>query len=249
MIREETAVWSGPTPAWRRLEIDNNIAENAMRSIALGRKNYVFAGSDTGGDRAAAMYSIEQTSKLNGVNPEAYLGMRSPRSPMVIRSAGSMNCCPGRSRLDMATQITIEPTGAKDTGTCDCCGRVSRCVWGLAYAEGRCLAAYYVCWTLGHVPNRGANIDLILGEWGEATTSNDRRALALAYRLMDTGPSMMVIDAQTRPASGSPLVGRALRRDDVIGTASAQEAFAIADAVLAQDERVVELLGGWRLKA
>lgn len=39
MIREETAVWSGPTPAWRRREIDNNIAENAMRGIALGRKN------------------------------------------------------------------------------------------------------------------------------------------------------------------------------------------------------------------
>ena len=56
-----------------RLEVDNNIAENAMRIIALGRKNYLFAGSDTGGDRAAAIYTIVQTAKLNGVNPEAYL--------------------------------------------------------------------------------------------------------------------------------------------------------------------------------
>lgn len=56
-----------------RLEIDNNIAENAMRGIALGRKNYLFAGSDVGGDRAAAMYTIMQTAKLNDVNPEAYL--------------------------------------------------------------------------------------------------------------------------------------------------------------------------------
>lgn len=56
-----------------RLEIDNNIAENAMRGIALGRKNYLFAGSDAGGDRAATMYTIVQTAKLNGVNPEAYL--------------------------------------------------------------------------------------------------------------------------------------------------------------------------------
>jgi transposase len=56
-----------------RLEADNNIAENAMRAIALGRKNYLFAGSDTGGDRAAAIYTIIQTAKLNGVNPEAYL--------------------------------------------------------------------------------------------------------------------------------------------------------------------------------
>jgi transposase len=56
-----------------RLEVDNNIAENAMRAIALGRKNYLFAGSDAGGSRAAAIYTIVQTAKLNGVNPEAYL--------------------------------------------------------------------------------------------------------------------------------------------------------------------------------
>lgn len=56
-----------------RLEVDNNIAENAMRCIALGRKNFLFAGSDTGGDRAASIYTIVQTAKLNSVNPEAYL--------------------------------------------------------------------------------------------------------------------------------------------------------------------------------
>jgi len=56
-----------------RLEIDNNIAENAMRGIALGRKNYLFAGSDAGGERAAAMYTIMQTAKLSDVNPELYL--------------------------------------------------------------------------------------------------------------------------------------------------------------------------------
>jgi transposase len=56
-----------------RLEVDNNIAENAMRSIALGRKNYLFAGSDSGGERAASIYSLVATAKLNGLNPEAYL--------------------------------------------------------------------------------------------------------------------------------------------------------------------------------
>jgi transposase len=56
-----------------RLEVDNNIAENGMRCIALGRKNFLFAGSDTGGDRAASIYTIVQTAKLNGRNPEAYL--------------------------------------------------------------------------------------------------------------------------------------------------------------------------------
>jgi hypothetical protein len=55
------------------LEIDNNAAERALRAVALGRKNYLFAGSDTGGERAATMYSLIGTAKLNGVDPEAYL--------------------------------------------------------------------------------------------------------------------------------------------------------------------------------
>ena len=56
-----------------RLEIDNNAAERALRPVALGRKNYLFAGSDPGGDRAAAMYTLLGTAKLNGLDPEAYL--------------------------------------------------------------------------------------------------------------------------------------------------------------------------------
>ncbi len=56
-----------------RLEIDNNAAERALRAVALGRKNYLFAGSDSGGERAAAIYSLIGTAKLNGLDPEAYL--------------------------------------------------------------------------------------------------------------------------------------------------------------------------------
>ncbi len=56
-----------------RIEIDNNAAERALRCVALGRKNYLFAGSDAGGDRAAAIYSLLGTAKLNGRNPQAYL--------------------------------------------------------------------------------------------------------------------------------------------------------------------------------
>ena len=56
-----------------RIEIDNNAAERALRAVALGRKNYLFCGSDAGGERAAAMYSLIGTAKLNGMDPEAYL--------------------------------------------------------------------------------------------------------------------------------------------------------------------------------
>ena len=55
------------------MEIDNNAAERALRAVALGRKNYLFAGSDSGGERAAAIYSLIGTAKLNGLDPEAYL--------------------------------------------------------------------------------------------------------------------------------------------------------------------------------
>ena len=55
------------------LEIDNNAAERSLRAVVLGRKNYLFAGSDAGGDRAAALYGLIGTAKLNGLNPEAYL--------------------------------------------------------------------------------------------------------------------------------------------------------------------------------
>jgi len=55
------------------IEIDNNAAERALRVVALGRKNYLFAGSNRGGERAAAIYSLLGTAKLNGTNPERYL--------------------------------------------------------------------------------------------------------------------------------------------------------------------------------
>ena len=55
------------------LEIDNSAAERALRAVALGRKNFLFAGSDCGGERAAAMYSLIGSAKLNGLDPELYL--------------------------------------------------------------------------------------------------------------------------------------------------------------------------------
>ena len=55
------------------LDIDNNAAERALRAVALGRKNYLFAGSDAGCERAANIYSLIGTAKLNSINPEAYL--------------------------------------------------------------------------------------------------------------------------------------------------------------------------------
>jgi transposase len=56
-----------------RLSIDNNLAERQLRGIALTRKNFLFLGSDTGGERAAIIYTVAETAKLNGLDPEAYI--------------------------------------------------------------------------------------------------------------------------------------------------------------------------------
>jgi transposase len=55
------------------IEIDNSAAERALRGVAIGRRNYLFAGANSGGERSAAIYSLIGTAKLNGVDPEAWL--------------------------------------------------------------------------------------------------------------------------------------------------------------------------------
>ena len=55
------------------VEIDNNIAENALRGVAVGRKNWLFAGSDSGGEHAVVLYSLIGTCRLNNVEPEKWL--------------------------------------------------------------------------------------------------------------------------------------------------------------------------------
>lgn len=63
------------------LELDNNAAERGMRAIALGRKNYLFVGSEAGGKAAAIAYTLVETAKLNGVDPHAWLADTLARIP------------------------------------------------------------------------------------------------------------------------------------------------------------------------
>ena len=74
-IRYSLGRWDALTLILRdgRACIDNSAAERAMRPIAIGRRNWTFAGSDAGGHRAAAIYSLIETAKLHGLDPEAYL--------------------------------------------------------------------------------------------------------------------------------------------------------------------------------
>jgi transposase len=74
-IRYSLARWGALTRYTTdgRLEMTNNAVERAIRPLAMTRKNYLFAGSDSGGRRAAAMYTLIETATMNGLDPEAYL--------------------------------------------------------------------------------------------------------------------------------------------------------------------------------
>jgi hypothetical protein len=123
-------------------------------------------------------------------------------------------------------------------GHCDCCGRDSRSVAGLVYDAGTAAAAYWMHWTEGHLSDTGANLDLVLGEWGEGTSPADRYAVAMVHRQQPDGtPALMVIDANGRSAANGNLAQTALRRDEVIGTPLAAQVFSMTDAIYEQDDR------------
>jgi hypothetical protein len=134
-------------------------------------------------------------------------------------------------------RFAIEKMG-ESGGHCDCCGNTSRCVWGMVYDGSAAIAAYWMHWTVSHLSDPGANLDLVIGKWGDDTTADDRVAVAIIHREMEDGkPSLMVVNASGRPAGNGNLASAALEREDVIGTPLAANVFALVDAIYEQDER------------
>src|ERR687891_356305 len=94
-----------------------------------------------------------------------------------------------------SSDFMIEKLG-ESSGQCDCCGRTTRRVWGLVHHGGPTAAAYFVTWTADHFAETGAQLDLIVGRWGEGASPGDRVAVALLHREEEEGgSSLMVIDA------------------------------------------------------
>lgn len=133
--------------------------------------------------------------------------------------------------------FAVETMG-ESSGHCACCGNDSRCVWGRVYQGQTAIAAYWMHWTVGHLSEPGANLDLVIGEWGDQATSEQRVAVSLLHRQQADGrPALMVIDAADRPAAKGDLARTALARSEVIGTPLQAQVFAIADAIYEQDGR------------
>jgi len=137
-------------------------------------------------------------------------------------------------------RLTIEIAKEATFGPCDCCGQMTKRVWGYVYRLGAALAVYYVQWTPGHEA-KSADFDLIAGPWGENTDASQRSAISLQYRVLETGPAFMVVDASTR-AYDNKLTSHSLTRAEVIGTPLAAEVFAICDLIYAEDPRIKEIL-------
>ena len=88
-------------------KLDNNTAERSMRGIAIGRKNYMFVGSERGGKLAAIIYTVIETAKLNKGDPQ--LGSPTPSAgSLTTRSTPVMNCCLGIKKDERAlTALTV----------------------------------------------------------------------------------------------------------------------------------------------
>jgi hypothetical protein len=119
---------------------------------------------------------------------------------------------------------------------------MTRRVWGFVHRADSTEAAYFVQWTPGSVDKHGAHFDLIIGHWGEGSTPSERTAVSLAFQRSATGPGFTVIDAPGRDFAESQLVGKALRRAEVLNAPIGAQAFAIVDAIWLNDARIAELV-------
>ena len=118
---------------------------------------------------------------------------------------------------------------------------MSRLVAGFVTRDGEAYAGYQVHWTLGQLAKHGAEFFIILGYWGEGTLDADRYAVTLRYRADSEATGFMIVDADETRIASHPLVGRALRREEVIDTPLAQEVFDIVDFIWLHDDGISEI--------
>jgi len=136
--------------------------------------------------------------------------------------------------------LEFDSTNECELGPCPDCGQKTKRIWGYVYRDDAAMAAYFVEWTPSHA-QRDAMFDLTVGTWGEGAGPEQRKSVSLAYRVLQTGPSFMVQNANARKIGSSSLVSQALDRNDVIGQPIAEKVFAICDAIYIGDPRISEL--------
>lgn len=137
--------------------------------------------------------------------------------------------------------LRVEPGGENEATRCECCGRVSRTVWGYVYEESGPIAAYFVQWTR-HAAEHLPNLDFLVGTWGDDSVHDKRLVSWVFDPKQGSGGSFMVVDGTARPAAGSNLCSQALTREQVVGDSHLLElAKSMIDAVWLGDPRIEEV--------
>lgn len=131
-----------------------------------------------------------------------------------------------------------------DLGPCPDCGKAAHSVWGYVSKNGNAHAAYYACWTEGHLADRGLQILVSIGRWGEGTNGGARRMVGLECRMQNARPSFMIVDASKVDIVEEDMFGRGLTREEVMQDPIKNDAFAVADHVTFSDQRIKDFLTG-----
>jgi len=142
------------------------------------------------------------------------------------------------SAVTSATELFVQEENESSTH-CACCGNMTRSLWGAVDTREQRIATYFVQWTVGS-PQHDPHFDLVIGAWGNGARPEDRVLVSLLHRA-GPGGGVMVIDGWGRPADDRALCGRAMGREEVVGSPLAANSFALFDAIWLQDERVAEL--------
>jgi len=112
---------------------------------------------------------------------------------------------------------------------------------GLVRRDEEPYAAYQVHWTRNQVLKHGAEFYIVLGQFGDGTTSADKFAVALHFFVEEDRHGFMVVDADQTSIASHPLVGRALPRSSVVDTPLAEEVFELVDAIWLEDEHIADV--------
>ncbi len=125
-----------------RICLSNNAAERALRGIAIGRRNWTFCGSDAGGHRAAAIYSLIETAKLNDVDPQAWLAdVLAPLPDHPTKRIENLLPWAWKASREAATlaQPRSPPYHAKQAGTCGARRMLTRLLTETIVLEKSCI--------------------------------------------------------------------------------------------------------------
>jgi hypothetical protein len=138
-------------------------------------------------------------------------------------------------------EVRIEPGESKETGKCPDCGSKTWYVNGYVYVENSARAVYYARWTDKHI-ERGIQILLSIGQWGDGTTGNMRRRVGIECRMGSDHPSFMVVDASKMPWDDEKFLGKPLTREQVLKDPAKEEVFQILDHLAFDDLRIKAFL-------